>query len=307
MLNLYEDYASREERENAVMLEQAEIELDKSILAFETADQMSELKMREAECRLVMESGDVSTLIDYYEEATAPAEEKKEGLIQRIWQAILNVIEKVKNFITGSSRKNVDPNAQVEVDTSFFERHQKLGAVVDAIKKFLAKPIAKFAAIILAATSIIATFLLIKNTGKKKKIKAGELNAAVDKEESLLDEIKNGVKGIFNKKIDKDAEGAPSVISKVVNAIKDNIKNAIDAMKEKRNAAKSEKIKRKMTGKNDTTHGKIDSLTAPSDWTYESAEESAKDDDIFGDVFKEDAYEEDAGDLSDIADLLATL
>lgn len=281
MLDLYEEYNSQEEREGAVMMEQAEIQLDKAILAFETADQMGELAMREAECRLVMESGEVTDLAEYYEEATSETEGKKKGVIQKIWEGILNIIGKIKDFLLGSARKNADPNGRTEVDESFFERHKKLGAVVKALKDFFAHPIAKFATVLIAGGGAVAIFLAIKNTGKTREAKNSEVNKAVDDAEEQLNFIQKAVKNIFHKDLDKDAEGAPSIIGKITKAIGEFIKTGVRAV-----------------------------LSAPGKLKTAAASKFGKnreDDDEFADDFKEDAYAEDAGDLSDIADLLATL
>ena len=296
MLDLYEEYNSQEEREGAVMMEQAEIQLDKAILAFETAEQMSELAMREAECRLIMESGEVTDLAEYYEEATNETEEKKKGVIQKIWEGILNIIGKIKDFLLGSARKKADPNGTSEVDESFFERHKKLGAVVKALKDFFAHPIAKFATVLVAATGAVALFLAIKKTGKTKKAKNSEINKAVDEAEEQLNFIQKAVKNIFHKDLDKDAEGAPSVIGKVTKAIGDFIKEGVHAV-----LSAPSKVKNSINAKKQQNNAAAEYAANGG-----AIDESA-DDDIFGDDFEEDAYAEDAGDLSDIAELLATL
>lgn len=296
MLDLYEEYNSQEERECAVMMEQAEIQLDKAILAFETADQMSELAMREAECRLVMESGNVTDLAEYYEEATSETEEKKKGIFTKIWEGILNIIGKIKEFLLGSARKNADPNGTSEVDESFFERHKKLGAVVKALKDFFAHPIAKFATVLVAGGGAVALFLAIRSTGKTKKAKNSEINKAVDEAEEGLNFIQKAIKNIRNKKLEKDAEGAPGIIGKVTKAIGEFIKTGVHAV-----LSVPGKVKNGINAKKEQNNAAAEYAANGG-----AIDESA-DDDIFGDDFEEDAYADDAGDLSDIAELLATL
>lgn len=288
MLNLYEEYASQEEREGAVMLEQAEIQMDRAMLALETCDAMRELSMREAECKLVMESGDVCDLMEYYEEATEDSATKEKGLIRRAWDAILNLINTIKEKLFGAARQKADPNQEVEVDQSFLERHQKLGACVDTLKKFFANPVGKIIGVIVAVTSAVGLFLAVKHVGKNKKLKGDQVNKMVDDDEKALATINAGIKQVFGKAVDKVKEGQ-SIVGKVVKAIEEHIKTAYQCIKIKTGNTKLPEGVSKADAIYYTKHG-VGSVV-------ESAE-----DDLYGDM-----YAEDAGDLSDIDALLATL
>ena len=271
MLDLYESYNSQEERESDVMLETASISLDRAILAYETANAMGELQMREAECKLVMEAGDVTDLADYYEEATAETEQKQQGLLKTIWQKILDVIEKIHTWVNDKLIHKADPNATVEVDEGFFERHKKLGAAVTAVKNFLAKPFGKAAA---ALITVISAILLIKFTGKKKTAKVSECTEIVEHDEKQVNQLQGSVRKMFGKKIVDEGKKAVGFVSKFINWVKENIAKGIEAIKSVINKKKTK---------------------------------AAEDEFNFDDEYEEDAYAEDAGDLSDIAALLATL
>lgn len=276
MLNLYEEYESQEEREGAVMLEQANIQMDRALLALETCDAMKNLSMREAECKLVMESGDACDLIDYYEEATEDDAKKEKGLIQRAWEAILNLIKTIKEKLFGAAKKKADPNEEIEVDESFLDRHKKLAACVDMIKKFFTHPVGNIVGLLVATTSAVGIFLAVKSVGRTKKLKGSQVNTIVDADEKALGTIQAGIKQMVGKAVDKIKEGQ-SIISKVVTAIEDHIKEAYQCIKTK------------------TSIKKVTNAD-------ENIEESAEDDDLLDDM-----YAEDAGDLSDIAKLLSTL
>lgn len=288
MLDLYESYNSQEERESDVMLESASINLDRAILAYETANAMGELQMREAECKLVMEAGNVTDLADYYEEATGETEQKQQGLLKTIWQKILDVIEKIHNWVNDKLLHKADPNATVEVDEGFFERHKKIGAAVTAVKNFLAKPFGKAAVALITA---IGAILLIKFTGKKKTAKVSECTAIVESEEKQVSGLRGLIQKMFGKKIVDDGKKAVSYVSKFINWVKENIAKGVEAVKSVINKKKTKAA------------GKAAGKEAASEWAQYGAaiDESADDDDDEG-----DAYEEDAGDLSDIAALLAT-
>lgn len=299
MLDLYESYDSQEERESEVMLESASIDLDRAILAYETATAMGKLQMREAECRLVMESGEVTDLADYYEEATADTEEKKKGLISRIWDKIVDMIEKIHNWVTEKLSKKVDPNTVVDVDAGFFARHQKLNKAVTAVKNFLAKPLGAAAAVLATAVLSIVGIKLV--SGHNKKAKAGDVQQACTDMDNAQFSLKGMLLKMKTKVLGDGTEDAPGLIKTFINWIKETIQKGVDALihaKQKRGDKKAAKIAKK-TGVNFTLKD------ADDDTTEESAEENYFNFD--DDDFEEDAYAEDAGDISDIAALLATL
>ena len=194
MLDLYEEFASQTEREDAVMLEQAEIQMDRAILALDTCSAMKDLAMREAECKLVMESGDACDLIEYYEEATEDTKDKEKGLFQRAWEAICKFIENIKEKLFGKVK--AAPGTKQDVDESFLERHKILGKVVAAIKNYFAHPVRAILSLI-AAGGVVVLFTNIVKKGKKKNIGADTTNAVIADSEKALDEINTGIKGFL--------------------------------------------------------------------------------------------------------------
>lgn len=307
MLNLYEEYASQEEREDAVMLEQAEIQMDRAILALETCDAMRDLNIREAECKLVMESGDACDLVEYYGEAAEQTEEKEKGLLTKAWEAILKFLNNIKETLFGKAKPKADPNQKYDVDESFLERHKKLGAAVEAIKKFFSNPIKAIGAIVVAG-GVIAAFLAIKKTGKKKSVDGQSLNNMENTAEKAVDQIEGGLKGFlskFGKKKNGDQENeAQSFISKVVKVIREHITEGFNAIKNNHLQARADRAVKKGTSGSGKPTTDPNQLAAASEYASYGGtlDESAEDDDLSGGI-----YDEDAGDLSDIAELLATL
>lgn len=366
MLNLYEEYESQFDREEAVLLEHAEIKMDKAVLAVQTNQAMNDIAMREAECRLVLESGDVMNLVDYYEDATEDGKEKEKGLLAKAWDAIMGLLKKIKETLFGAEKPKADPNEEIEVDEGFLDRHKKLGKAVAAIKNFFTNPFKAVVALI-AAGGAVALFIGVTKSGKFRKVKGSQMNASIDASEKALDEVEGGLKGFlskFGKKkaTDKDGE-AQGKIGGFLKSIRSHIEEGYASIKNKRMSRKGDKAAKKNGEKTENVGGteiavknmtgndyakQVDSLKSQlkdlqikksnshsateSDSLAEkikelqkkiSQAESARDmanstgtnqmgesaeDDYFGFDFNEDGddiYGEDAGDLSDIADLLA--
>ena len=320
MLDLYEEFASQTEREDAVMLEQAEIQMDRAILALDTCSAMKDLAMREAECKLVMESGDACDLIEYYEEATEETKDKEKGLFQRAWEAICKFIENIKEKLFGKVK--AAPGTKQDVDESFLERHKILGKVVAGIKNYFAHPVRAILSLI-AAGGVVVLFTNIVKKGKKKTIGADTTNAVIADSEKALDEINTGIKGflggLFKKKEvsedgnQKKASGLISKVTKCIREIIDEAKNAILLHKADRKAKRNYKDTEGMSPE-DYEARKVHQDQAGAAQSQAAADmlrahqngyvngESVEDDDLSGDM-----YSEDAGALSDIAELLPTL
>lgn len=305
MLNLYEEYATQEDRENAVLLENADIAVDRAILAYNTLQQMEQLNLRSAESRLVMESGDVDHLIEYYEEAADETKDKKEGLVKKVWNAILGLITKIKEVLFGKGSKT-DPNKIVEVDSADVEKHKKAKDVVNKINQVWQKPGVKIASI--AIGSIVA-LLAFKTVSKKKKMKSGQVENMKKEEESWLSKISNGIKGMMNrgdknsqeeldKASGKDADGNE------VKGFHAWVKKFLDFIK-----GLAGRFKKSTDGVSAVPQNKVDSIDdSDSNYTDPDTGESlyvASAEDLDDSGY--DMFGESSADVDEIAELLATL
>ena len=232
MLNLYEEYASQEERESAVMLENAEIAMDRALLSLNTCCAMQELDMRAAEARLVLECGGVENLMDYYEDAAENTADKKEGLLKRAWKAILNFLTSIKEAIFGKAPK-VDPEKEVEVEQVWLDKHPKIKKAADAVKRAIKNPTIAAIGIAAGACAAIATVKVVK--GKKVKMKAGKVEQLRKEEEKATDELLETVGEAVDKSIGtslhdawKDLQGK---VSESVKELKGTATGIVGALK----------------------------------------------------------------------------
>lgn len=115
-----------------VAVESAELNVDRLLNTFTALETASELDLRDAELRCISESGDIEDLERYYVESKEKTEEKKEGLLKRIWEAIKKMCGSIKEFFTG--KKNaIDPNKQYKVPKGLMG---KLKGLIGIIKNF---------------------------------------------------------------------------------------------------------------------------------------------------------------------------
>ena len=128
--------ARKDEVEDLVALESAEIAAEKACLAYNYARDLQDLRNAEAELKWYAESGDTNELIGYYEAAkTTETEQKTEGLLKKAWTAVKNLFEKIKNAIF---KKKVeppkDPKRKIKVPKPFALICKKLKSAWNAVK-----------------------------------------------------------------------------------------------------------------------------------------------------------------------------
>ena len=98
MNTLYNNYVSESAIEEAASFEKMSLNIDRLLLAYESVCRKEELDIREAEIRCMEESGDIDLLESYYMEASEENEEKKEGILTKIWDAIKEFFRKIKSY-----------------------------------------------------------------------------------------------------------------------------------------------------------------------------------------------------------------
>lgn len=248
MLNyeLY-DSISEDDRKYAVALESAEISLDRSLLALDAIMESEELKIREAELKCFEESGDVLSLMDYYEDAKEGTAEKKKGIIATIWDKIINFINK----ILGRDDKK-DEKSQYAVDAETKTKIQKIGDAVKAVTEFLTNPIKSLFTkgvdlwkkllgavelITLGTVVIVGGKAIVKKVvnGKETEAKAETMTGAeINEQVGILGKFINMIKKPTesNKEnMGKDiGESNEGIVSKIVSSIIKHIKDTKDKL-----------------------------------------------------------------------------
>lgn len=228
---MYSEYEINEmgiTREDACILESAEIEMLESCAALNVCEQMEKFNMMKAELKCMQEDGDVLQLAEFYEDAAAKTEPKKEGFFKEAWKKIKSLLDHIKKFLFGEKTIK-DPNRELEVDSEELEKTNKL---IEAWNKHI-KPsgfkIAGIAAIIAVVTGM-GVFAKKKGAFKTIKIKAGELF----KKEKAVEEMTETLSGKAES-VGAEAEKASqgNVVTQFMNKLVTAFKGALSWMKAK--------------------------------------------------------------------------
>jgi hypothetical protein len=229
-MNIYEFFDTEEDRENYVAMESAELAHDRIMLALDLANKSEQLAIREAEIKCIMESGDTLDLMEYYEDAEADAGEKKQNLLQKAWQALKNLLKKIKNFFSG---KKIPAEGETEAPADIKENHNKIKQFWNDVKGFVAHPVQsvldaksgnwdKLAA---GLGAIAAVSLATVGTVKLVKYKNSDLKAIDEQEGSMLNEAESAVGKFADTTIGKIASTLSTKAHDFVKTVIEAIKN----------------------------------------------------------------------------------
>lgn len=236
MLNLYETYASEEERQNAAYLESAEIAMDRAMLAMDTCDSMRDIAMREAELQYMTESCDVTELSSYYEAADEKTDAKREGLFQAAWRKICDFFKTIKEKLFGKE-PTIDPNAEYEVNKSDVNDLNLIEKAWASLKNFSKHPLKSSLQILATITGIVAGIAILGYGGKKiagtVKIKGKPLSEMFKRAKKVNNEMndeadrksKTGAKD-SDPEADKGIRKLFSDIGKAIRGVAQNFINA---------------------------------------------------------------------------------
>ena len=176
-------FMSDEERADAVRLEEANIKLDRAMLAYEAACINNDLKMREIQNRVFAEDGDAIDLADAFTEAAEQAKKDEKGFLQKVWEGICNLFRTISETLFGKKKQATSDVEMSETDHKILGKVRELcGKLKETIKshKF-------FSSLIVIGVVITAIHGLkskseenAKNGNKEKNVtvKADEVNAA---------------------------------------------------------------------------------------------------------------------------------
>lgn len=102
------------------IFESLEIQAEKLILAFEAGEKMQELRMREIELQCFTESASDESFMAFVEAEDEKNAEKKDGLVKRIWDKVVELFTRIKEkFFGGSKGKDLPKNATVKVTKGY--------------------------------------------------------------------------------------------------------------------------------------------------------------------------------------------
>lgn len=228
---LYNEYTGSDEFERDLEIEfmKESVALDRTLLILHTIEESAAIRAREAEIRCIEESGNIDVLEGYYREAAEEAEDKKQGIIQKVWELIKQMFKNLKEFLVGSKqakklREDAANNVEYGLDDEGEESLSYIKKITNAIHggegslKALFHDKKTWA--ILGGTAALAGGAVALTVAKHKH-KAGELNGIMETIMKIIDagveKIKTtavAVGGFISKKAEDIAKKFVEFLSK---------------------------------------------------------------------------------------------
>lgn len=194
-----------------IALARDQVQMQKMIIALESAEALHEISLREAELKCYAESGSDDDFISYVEAANNDLEQKTDNIIKRLWQKVADFFTKLKEKIVGK-----DDDVQLPDDSevhmprvvaNFLDKlaglwAQVKAAIANAKKKLSENPAwQKFILLMATALAAIGTtaFVLVTKTDKLKI----DIKEKFSKDDVAMSGKKfNGVRGLLNNMAD---------------------------------------------------------------------------------------------------------
>ena len=239
-------FISDEDRAAQAMLEDANIRVDRAMLAYETTKFRNELKLREIQNRVFAEDGSFGDLCDAFEEAAQQQEEQKKGVLQNVWDAIQKLIEKIKTTLFGKGECQ-----QQEMDANEHKVLGKLGELANKVTQFTSNHKVLTTLAGLAVTLLAIRKLKNNKSGKKENVSAEEQTEA-EKNCNIITSAFHKVLGVFKKdntdNTDNESGMTESGATQETLGIVQWAQNLINKGKKKVTET-AENVKNKVTGK----------------------------------------------------------
>ena len=194
---LYNEYTGSDEFERNLEIEfmKESVALDRTLLILHTIEESAAIRAREAEIRCIEESGNIDVLEGYYREAAEEAEDKEQGIVQKVWELIKQMFKNLKEFLVGSKqakklREDAAKNVEYGLDDEGEETLSYLKKITNAIHggegSLKALLTDKKTWAILVGGGALAGGAVALNVAKNKH-KAGELNGIMETIMKILD------------------------------------------------------------------------------------------------------------------------
>lgn len=253
---LFYSYIDDSDKELMAIEAAADIEINKSLLALEYADRLYDIKLMQADLKVLNESGTFEDLDMLYEAAGKENADRKEGIVKTIWNKILKFLGDMRDAIGRLISKNkMNELKNAEGNTSVKDPNKILSAVKNAVSsvgKFLKpgvtvtnddgeKVVSITKTLVTTIEGIGVTAIAIKTIPGlflKAQSFGGDLMKKVQaiKDNPPMGDGINSLVQFFKTCADKVFEVAKSIVSSIKGAAKNaasTVSSAVDAAKAK--------------------------------------------------------------------------
>ena len=182
-MNEYDEYLESADElgeiSRDVSLERAECQMAKMVVALESAEEMYDLNLREAELKVYAESGTDSDLMAYCEAAQADLDSKTGGILMKLWKKVAEFFTMLKEKLLGKKGKALTKEDKVSMPKPVAFALKKVKSLWSGVKSTIAsgkKKLSennnwkKLVAVLIGAATVTGGGMILHNViGKKKK------------------------------------------------------------------------------------------------------------------------------------------
>ena len=220
---IFNSYLVGEEREEAIEEARIDLVFAKADMMFEMVEMRLQQNLREAELKVFSEGGTYGDFQYLVEEAENEANEKKQGIIATLWNAIKSVLKKIGEKLASINVEPGDENTEVDVDEEDIKTNnaildavdKKLPGVEEAVKKRDLSGALKLAGEIAVAGAAVAAGAAVVT----KKVTKGNLI----KMKTTLTHAKEKVESFFGRIFGSNDSGDESILKQIGTTIKNKI------------------------------------------------------------------------------------
>lgn len=131
---LFYSYIDDSDKELMAIEAAADIEINKSLLALEYADRLYDIKLMQADLKVLNESGTFEDLDMLYEAAGKENADRKEGIVKSIWNKVLKFLNDMKTAVGNLfTKKKMSDLEKVDGNTKIKDPNKVLSTVKNAV------------------------------------------------------------------------------------------------------------------------------------------------------------------------------
>ena len=220
---IFNSYLVGDERAEAIAEARIDLVFAKADMMFEMVEMRLQQNLREAELKVFSEGGTYGDFQYLVEEAENEANEKKQGIIATLWNAIKSVLKKIGEKLASINVEPGDENTEVDVDEEDIKTNnaildavdKKLPGVEEAVKKRDLSGALKLAGEIAVAGAAVAAGAAVVT----KKVTKGNLI----KMKTTLTHAKEKVESFFGRIFGSNDNGDESILKQIGTTIKNKI------------------------------------------------------------------------------------
>lgn len=141
-MNEYDDFLESADEVGGdsrdVSLERTECQMAKMVVALESAEEMYDLNLREAELKVYAESGTDEDFMTYCEAAKTDLDQKTDNIVKKLWGKVVQFFQMLKEKFFGGKGKNMEKDDRIQCPKPLAFVIKKINPMWSSVKSALA-------------------------------------------------------------------------------------------------------------------------------------------------------------------------